>query len=191
MILTGTLDGNLVNDGTVDAGGGNATTSGNYTQDNGATLVAGFGPELKVAGKATLAGALDAAPVAPSPTPGTRSTAITFSSLAGGFTSHSLGVTLATSNSQIDVIAKTQIAVSPHTVAPGGTVTVTGGGFFADTVSVHLDKANGPVLGSAESSFTGQVTITVTIPASTPAGRHTLIANDSGGRHAQVTITVS
>jgi hypothetical protein len=65
MILTGTLEGNLVNDGTVDAGGGNATTSGNYTQDNGATLVAGFGPELKVAGKATL----DAAPVAPSPIP--------------------------------------------------------------------------------------------------------------------------
>ncbi len=76
-------------------------------------------------------------------------------------------------------------------MAPGGTVTVTGGGFFADTVSVHLDMANGPVLGSAESSFTGQVTITVTIPASTPAGRHTLIANDPGGRHTQATITVS
>jgi hypothetical protein len=191
MSLTGTLDGNLVNDGTVEASSGHATTSGSFTQDNGATLVAGFGPELKVAGKATLAGALEAAPVTPSPTPGTRSTAITFSSLAGGFTSHSLGVTLATSKSQIDIIARTQIAVSPHTVAPGGTVTVTGGGFFADTVSVHLGKANGPVLGSARAGLAGQVTITVTIPASTPAGRHKLIANDPGGRHAQATITVS
>jgi hypothetical protein len=87
--------------------------------------------------------------VIPSPTPGTRSTAVTFSSLAGGFTRHSLGVTLATSKTQIDVIAETQIVVSPHTVAPGAAVTVTGGGFSAGTVSVHLCKANGPVVGSA------------------------------------------
>jgi hypothetical protein len=186
----GTIAGNLVNDGSVGPAYHLAVT-GNYTQTTGASLAAGFVPELQVAGKATLAGELIASQVPPPP-PGTRATALTFGALSGGFTSHSLGFTLDTLANQIDVIARPQIAASPVTVAPGGALTVNGGDFgLGSNVTVFLDRSGGTVLGTARASAYGAFTAGGTIPSSVPAGTHKLIAVGSDGRHAQTTITVS
>jgi hypothetical protein len=186
----GTINGNLVNNGSV-APAYHLNVTGSYVQTAGATLDAGFVQELQVAGKATLAGMLTAGE-APPPAPGTRSTAITFSSLSGGFTSHNPGFNLVTGAHQIDVVAQPQIATSAATVAPGGSVTVTGGDFvLGSTVRIHLDKTTSPVLGSARAGDQGDFTATITVPSSVPAGSHKLIAVGSGGRRAEVTITVS
>ena len=186
----GTLTGNLVNDGSVSPAYHLAVT-GNYTQTTGASLAAGFVPELQVAGKATLAGELIASE-APPPAPGTRGTALTFGALSGGFTSHSLGFTLDTLANQIDVVARPQIAASPATVAPGAALTVNGGDFgLFSNVSVFLDRSGGTVLGTARAGVYGAFTATGTIPSSVPAGTHKLIAVGSDGRKATTTITVS
>jgi hypothetical protein len=71
-------------------------------------------------------------------------------------------------------------------------VTVTGGDFaLGSTVRIRLDKTTSPVLGSARASDQGDFTATITVPSSVPAGSHKLIATGSGGRRAEVTITVS
>ena len=186
----GTIDGNLVNNGSV-APAYHLNVTGSYVQTAGATLAAGFVQELQVAGKATLAGTLTASE-APAPTPGTRGTAITFSSLSGGFTSHNPGFNLVTEAHQIDVVAQPQIVASATTVAPGTSVTVTGGDFaFGGTVTILLDKTTGAVLGSARAGDQGDFTATITVPSTVPAGSHKLIAVGPGGRRAEVTITVS
>ena len=186
---SGTIDGNLVNDGSVAPGSSLAVT-GSYAQGADGTLSAGFLPELKVAGKATLAGALTAAGFPP-PAPGTRATAVTFGSLSGGFTTRNLGFTTVTLAHQIDVIAQTQVAVSPSAVPPAAKATVTGGDFgYRDTVTLFLDQAGGRVLGTALAGFQGEFSTPVTIP-SIPAGSHTVIAVGSSGRRAQATITVT
>jgi hypothetical protein len=184
----GTIDGNLVNDGALGPAYHLAVT-GSYTQGPDGTLAAGFVPELQVAGKATLAGTLITSTAA---APGTTSTAITFSSLTGGFTSHNPGFNLVTQAHQIDVVAQTQIAASPPSVAPGGTVTVSGGDFgLLATVTIYLDRAAGTVLGTTRLGDQGSFTAPVTVPAGTLAGTHKIVAVDSDGRRAQTTITVT
>jgi hypothetical protein len=184
----GTIDGNLVNDGALGPAYHLAVT-GSYTQGPDATLAAGFVPELQVAGKATLAGTLITGTAA---APGTTSTAITFSSLTGGFTSHSAGFNLVTQAHQIDVVAQTQIAASPSSVTPGGTVNVSGGDFgFLATVTIYLNNPGGPVLGTKQLGDQGSFTAPVTVPASTLPGTHKIVAVDSDGRQAQTTITVT
>jgi hypothetical protein len=186
----GTIAGNLVNNGAVGPAYHLAVT-GNYTQTAGASLAAGFVPELQVAGHATLAGELIASQ-APPPAPGTRATAITFGSLTGGFTSHSLGVNLDTLANEIDVVAQPQIAASPATVAPGAALTVNGGDFGLGTsVQLFLDHTNGSFLGTAQPGDQGFFAANGTIPASAAAGTHKIIAIGSDGRQAQATITVS
>jgi hypothetical protein len=188
LSATGTITGNLVNNGSVAAG---LSVTGSYTQAASATLRAGFGPELMVGGKATLAGALTALALPP-PTPGTRSPAITAASVSGGFTSHSLGFNIVSGANEVDVVAQPQIAAATSTVAPGGTVTVNGGDFSLDSnVTVFLDQAGGTALGTARASVYGQVTVTGTIPSSLSPGAHKLIAVDSAGRRATATVTVS
>jgi hypothetical protein len=190
LSANGTIDGNLVNDGSVGPAY-HLSVTGSYTQTAGATLGAGFVPELQVGGKATLAGELVAGE-APPPTPGTRGTAITFSSLSGGFTSHNPGFNLVTKPHQIDVVAQPQTVASPSTVAPGGSVTVSGGDFgLGSSVNVNLDKAAGGTLGTARAGDQGEFAVAVTIPPSTPAGAHHLVAVGSDGRQAEVAITVS
>ena len=190
LIAAGTLAGDLVNDGAVEPAD-NLSVTGSYTQAVGATLGAGFVTELMVGGKATLAGTLVSHEVPP-PTPGTGGTAITFASVSGGFTRHSLGFNLVTGAHQIGVVAQTQIAPTAATVAPGGAVAVNGGDFgLASNVTVFLDQAGGTVLGTARASVYGDVTVTGTIPSSLPPGTHKLIAVDSDGRRATATITVS
>ena len=186
----GTLIGDLVNNGAVSPFT-HLDVTGNYTQGANATLTAGFVPELQVTGKATLAGELISGETPPAQ-PGTRGTAITFSSLSGGFTGHNLGFTIVTGANQIDVVAQPQIAASPSTAARGGAMTVTGADFgYATTVAVHLDGAGGPVLDTAQVSIIdGTFSVSATIPASASAGSHKLVAVGSDGRQAEVAITV-
>jgi hypothetical protein len=187
----GTLVGDLVNNGAVSPFT-HLDVTGNYSQGANATLTAGFVSELQVTGEATLAGELISGRTPPAQ-PGTRGTAITFSSLSGGFTGHNLGFTIVTGANQIDVIAQPQIGASPSTAARGAAMTVTGADFgYATTVAVHLDGAGGPVLGTAQVSIIdGTFSVSVTIPASAPAGSHKLVAVGSDGRQAEVAITVS
>jgi hypothetical protein len=188
LSASGTIHGNLVNNGSVIAG---LSVTGSYTQAASATLRAGFGPELMIGGKATLAGALTALALPP-PAPGTRSPAITAASVSGGFTSHNLGFNIVGAANEVDVVAQPQIAAATSTVAPGGTVTVNGGDFGLDSnVTVFLDQAGGTALGTARASVYGQVTVIGNIPSSVPAGTHKLVAVDSGGRRATASITVS
>lgn len=185
----GTVAGNLVNNGSVSPAY-HLTVTGNYTQTAPASLAAGFVPELQVAGKATLAGALIAAQ-APPPAPGTRGTAVTFGALSGGFTSHSLGFTLDTLANQIDVVAQPQIGATAATVAPGASETVNGGDFgLLSGVTVFIDRSGGTVLGTTRAGDQGAFTVTGTIPASVPAGTHKLVAVGSDGRQATTAITV-
>jgi hypothetical protein len=186
----GTIAADLVNDGTVEAGG-QLQVTGNYTQDSGATLGAGFTTRLAVAGKATLAGALLAQAV-PAPSPGTQAPAITFSSLAGGFTSHNLGFNLVVKPGEIDVVAQPQVAASAPSVARGSPVTISGGDFGSfTTVTLYLDKVGGQVLGTTQAGYPGSFAAKITIPSSTSTGTHKIIARGSDGRQAQTTITVS
>jgi hypothetical protein len=187
LSATGTITGNLVNNGSVAS---RLSVTGSYTQAAPATLSAGFGSELMVGGKATLAGALTALAVPP-PTPGTRGPAITAASVTGAFTSHNLGFNIVGGATEVDVVAQPQIAAAASTVAPGGTVMVNGGDFgLASNVTVFLDRV-GTALGTARASIYGQVTVTGNIPSSLPPGTHKLIAVGSDGRRATTTITVS
>jgi hypothetical protein len=191
LTANGTIAGSLVNDGVV-AVAGQLPLSGNYTQAPGATLAAGFGGELKVTGTAALAGGLLSAAPVPDAAPGTRATAITFSSASGNFTSHALGFPLQRTAHEVDVIATPQIAVSPASAAPGGQVTVTGADFgYQTTVTLFLDRVGGTVLGTAQPDVQGAFTVGATIPSSATAGSHTVIAVGSDGRQAQATLTVS
>jgi hypothetical protein len=184
----GTIDANLVNDGAL-APAYQLAVTGSYTQGPHASLAAGFVPELQVAGNATLAGTLTATTTA---APGTTSTAVTFSSLTGGFTRHNPGFTLLTQAHQIDVAAQTQIAASPSSVAPDGTISVSGGDFgLLATVTLYLNQAGGTVLATARVGDQGSFTAPITVPPGTPPGTHKIVAVDSGGRQAHTTITVT
>jgi hypothetical protein len=55
--------------------------------------------------------------------------ATTFATRTGDFATHSLGVQVVVASGAIDVVARPQIASSPSTAAPGGTVAVAGGDF--------------------------------------------------------------
>jgi len=191
LAASGTIAGNLVNDGAVGPAG-QLPVSGNYTQAPSATLTAGFGSELQVTGTAALAGGLRATAVVPEPVPGTRSPAITFSSATGSLTAQGLGFVLARTAHEIDVIARPQIAVSPASAARGTQVTVTGGDFgYGTTVTLFLDQAGGTVLGTAQPNEFGAFSVSATIPSSATAGAHKIIAVGSDGRQAAATITVS
>jgi hypothetical protein len=182
-----TIMGNVINDGTADASG--SQIIGDYTQGADGVLDSGFGGPLAVSGQATLAG--EASAVEEFPVTGNKSALITFGSLSGNFTSHSLGSRLITKANQIDVVIVPQIAVTPTTVAPGQQVTVNGESFaLGDTTDILLNRPSGPLLGQASPSYGGIFSVTVTIPATAKAGTHRLIAIDSGSQ-AVATITVS
>ena len=190
LSANGTITGNLVNNGSVGPAS-HLSVTGSYTQTATAMLNSGFVSELMVEGKATLAGELIARQ-APSPTPGSHGTAITFASVTGGFTTHSLGFNIVTGANQVGVVAQPQIAPTATTVAPGGPVMVNGGDFgLGSNVTVFLDRAGGTVLGTATPGDYGDFTMTGTIPSSVAAGRHKIVAVGSDGRRATAMITVS
>jgi hypothetical protein len=184
----GTVATDLVNDGSVVAVG-TAHVTQNYTQAPGASLTSGFGNLLTVAGTARLAGSVSATKVLAQT--GDETQLITFGSLAGNFTGHSLGLKLLTRFNEIDGLLLPQIAVSPTTVAPGHTVTMHGGGFTIGQVArIFLDRASGTPLATASIDALGGFTATITIPASAAAGPHRLIAVQSDGNRASASITV-
>jgi hypothetical protein len=194
MLDEGTISGDLVNSGNVTAYG-HVNVTGNYIQTSNASLTTGFsgavalGGLLQVAGTATLAGSVSATEVLAKS--GDTSQLITFGSLSGGFTSHSLGLKLVTKANEIDGILLPQIAVSPKTVTAGHAVTVTAGGFtYPKTVSIFLDKASGTPLATANVGLRGTFAAAVIIPASTGAGSHRLIAVESDGFRASASIKV-
>jgi alpha-L-fucosidase len=82
------------------------------------------------------------------------------------------------------------MAADPSTVAAGGTTTVTGSG-FTPCAEVTLTLHSDPVaLGTVTADATGAFSKPVTIPASTPAGSHT-ITGTAGSTNGIVTLTVT
>ena len=188
----GTVASDLVNDGKIGiSDNSTAHVTGNYTQAPGATLFTGFGNLLTVTGTATLAGSVSATETFGKT--GDTTQLITFGSLAGDFTSHTLGLKLRTSAHEIDGIQTPQLAVSPATVSPGQAVTVRGGGFTLNQeVRIFLDHASGTPLptGVTVTNLAGGFKVTATIPASVTAGPHRLIAVATDGERASAPITV-
>jgi outer membrane protein assembly factor BamB len=96
-------------------------------------------------------------------------------------------------NVEYTVLASTKgphIKASPSIIAPGASVTVTGGGFaVSEHVSLSLD---GTVLATATASSTGSVPSTkVKIPTTTPFGLYAINATgESSGKLATAAITV-
>lgn len=94
----------------------------------------------------------------------------------------------------------TSLNTSSSTVAPGGTLNVTGKDFAVQTpVILHLDTLNGSVLATIHVNGTGAMTSTfsqvVTIPSDVPVGAHLLVAtqdehNMNGGTPARAAIYV-
>jgi hypothetical protein len=194
----GTINASLVNHGSVDASGNGAVgdtlaVNGDYTQTRRASFTSGSetgAGMLAVSGEATLAGAVST--LEGEPDPGYSFPLITFGSLSGRFTKHTLGFKLSTQPGEIDAVIVPQLAPSARTVAPGGTLTVNGASFqFSELVKIYLDHADGTPLAEVVSGYGGEISPTVTIPTGTAAGQHKLIAVDSSGDRATKTITVS
>lgn len=83
------------------------------------------------------------------------------------------------------------IAVSAPSVVAGGTVTVSGTGFAAGE-RLELELHSTPVaLGTATAGADGSLSQRVTIPASTPAGAHTLVAKRADGSEVSIPLSVA
>ncbi|QNO37615.1 hypothetical protein H4J02_00755 [Protaetiibacter sp. SSC-01] len=88
-------------------------------------------------------------------------------------------------------IAKPTVAASVTSVQAGDTVTVQAWGLLLDeeyTVELHSTPV---VLGTATSDAAGTVSQTFRIPASTPAGAHTVVLLRDGVQVAEIAITVT
>ncbi|WP_082013768.1 phosphatase PAP2 family protein [Microbacterium hominis] len=84
------------------------------------------------------------------------------------------------------------VTLGSGSVTAGGNLTVTGAGFQpGETVTIELHST--PVrLGTAVASATGTISATVTVPAGTPAGAHTIVLSGaSSGVTAATPITVT
>ncbi len=76
-------------------------------------------------------------------------------------------------------------------LVPGGSVTVLGTGFAPDTdarVELHSDPV---VLGTVRTDDTGAFTLAATVPASLPAGTHTVVVVVDGVTVGSTTVTVA
>jgi hypothetical protein len=84
-----------------------------------------------------------------------------------------------------------RVDLGSATAAPGGSLTLTGTGFAAGErvlVELHSDPVE---LGTATATAAGEVDTTVTVPASTPAGEHTVVlTGQSSGRVAEAALVV-
>ena len=68
------------------------------------------------------------------------------------------------------------LAVSPTTISPGNSVTAAGTGFQNnESVAFYLDSTAGSLLGTAIADASGNVSATITIPAATAPGNHSVI----------------
>ncbi|MBO9570075.1 MAG: HtaA domain-containing protein [Cellulomonas iranensis] len=79
-------------------------------------------------------------------------------------------------------------------VVAGGELTVTGSGFGPGETGIRLELRSDPVVLAANltADASGVVTATVTVPAGTPAGRHTLVLVGAGQTLTQeITVTAA
>jgi hypothetical protein len=80
------------------------------------------------------------------------------------------------------------LAVSSTTTSPGGSVQISGSGFVPGT-TVQLLLFSSPVsLGTVQANGAGAITASVTIPANTPPGQHTLQAVGQAGSGGTLTL---
>ncbi len=108
--------------------------------------------------------------------------------------SYSVKVVGATSqsSSQNTFTVSNSIAVSPTAVPPGTHATVTGTGFQSgETVKITLNSASGAVLSSVVATAQGNISKSVTIPANTTVGSHSLFAvGQTSGRSFSTQVNV-
>jgi hypothetical protein len=69
---------------------------------------------------------------------------VTFGALSGGFTTHGLGIAVTPETQEIDALITPQIAASPASLPPGGTVTISGASFPLGDLSLTLDGSPAP-----------------------------------------------
>jgi uncharacterized repeat protein (TIGR02543 family) len=99
----------------------------------------------------------------------------------------------ATVTSSLTLAAQwTTATVNPGTVAEGGTITVTGKGFWPGE-QVHTVLHSTPTdLGTVAADRHGDLSLTATVPASFPTGNHTVILTGlTSGRSARAALTVT
>jgi LPXTG-motif cell wall-anchored protein len=85
------------------------------------------------------------------------------------------------------------LTISPTSVKAGGSLTVDSSGWKASssvTITLHSDPV---VLGTVNSDASGAVHSTVTVPAGTAPGAHTIVAtgSDAGGTPQEVSTNVT
>ncbi|MFJ4224266.1 endonuclease/exonuclease/phosphatase family protein [Microbacterium sp. NPDC089695] len=86
---------------------------------------------------------------------------------------------------------KPTVTLGTQKVTAGGTLEISGSGFDAGAV-LRLELHSTPVsLGSATASASGDFAKTVTIPASIPAGAHTLVVIFPDGTQLRTPVTVA
>jgi hypothetical protein len=83
------------------------------------------------------------------------------------------------------------LTLTPSTVAPGGTVTVTGIG-FTPSESVTLTTSDGYTLGTVTADSAGNVNQAITVPSTIPTGTKTVTARGlTSGRTGVATVAIS
>jgi hypothetical protein len=188
----------LDNRGSVSAiDGGSGTplrVSGTYSQSSEATLLlrdeAGSFTQLK-AHVASLSGAVDLF-ILDALKPGTAYPILLAPSIEGRF-GQIAGYRLTYSPGRVAAIVTPQIQLSKSEVAPGRALGVGGASFgYLGTVELHLDTANGPVIGSGNVTSVGFFQASARIPHNTAAGDHLIVAiNTAYGFRAQRRLTVT
>jgi hypothetical protein len=112
----------------------------------------------------------------------------TFATVTGPYT-------IAYNATSVQAIGQPAAAVklSPASGTPPVAVKVTGAGYEAgETVAVYLDSTSGTPLASTKATSTGTISTTVTIPAGTSSGSHSIITlGQSSGQSASAPFTVS
>ena len=91
----------------------------------------------------------------------------------------------------IDAPAGPALSVTAGEIAAGATVQLTGTGFIADE-QIELELRSAPVsLGDVTVDANGGFDTSVTIPAATPAGEHTIVAMLANGAEVSLPVTVA
>jgi hypothetical protein len=196
--------GPVVNDGTVTIDGKAelnvndlSSTPSNYTQASTATLVDPVGTKtgtLNVTGTATLAGAVNLSSTTFTPSYGGIYPIITDGAVSGTFSSIT-GPYILTYGTTVDAVGRptATIKLSPTSGTAPASVKVTGVGYEkAEFVNIYLNSTSSTPLGTATATKTGAISETVTIPAGTSNGPHSVITvGQSSGQTATTTFTVT
>jgi hypothetical protein len=108
----------------------------------------------------------------------------------GAHTLKAIGQTSGQSASHTFTVAASE-RLSPTSAAHGATVTVILRGFKASqSVAVHWNASNGPVLTTISTTSVGSANATFAVPASASSGSHNVVAVASGGPTTTAPLTV-